>query len=242
MQPNLINKAANFLFVASLCIFPGIALAQVTNYFAMNTPATPLQLAHGFDCGPVRVELAYTTVTDPAHVSGRADGDPFRDRFEVRLSNRGLPVGSVFDYQSPQPLQFFFSVLRKLDDGSLLNLTAPQIDAQHTGRPQPRKLSFPRAGGALTDRISYFALATIVPHEELVPGKYLVRIRAFDILNIGRRACRCEPIELPLTIIDSRSTAAAGPIEPLSVAEEVALAMSAKPSALGRLLVGDDED
>jgi hypothetical protein len=200
------NKAANFLLVASLCIFPGIALAQVTNYFAMTTPAISLQLAHGFDCGPVHVELAYTAVTDPAHVSGRADGDPFRDRFEIRLSNRGLPVGTVVDYQSPQPLQFFFSVLRKLENGSLLDLTAAQLGPLHTGRPELRKLSFPRAGEAVTERISYFALATIVPAEELVPGEYLVRIRGFEILKIGNRTCRCDPIELPLTIIAPRRT------------------------------------
>lgn len=167
----------------------------------MTTPPS-LQLARGFDCGLVRVELAYTPVTDPAHASGRADGDPFRDRFEIRLLDRGLPVGTAFDYQSPQPLQFFFSVLRKLADGSLLDLTAPQIDAHHTGRPQPWQMSFARAGETLTDRISFFALSTIVPDEALVPGEYLVRISSFEVLRVGAGAYTFAPIELPLTMID----------------------------------------
>ncbi|UQA63190.1 hypothetical protein [Polyangium aurulentum] len=167
----------------------------------MTTLPVPLQLARGFDCGSVHVELAYTPVTDRAHVTGRADGGPFRDRFEIRLTNRGLPDGMVFDYQSPTPLQFFFSVVRKLKDGSLLDVTSPQIDAHHTGRPQPRKMSFARADETLTDRISYFAFATIVPDEELVRGEYLVRISGFEILHVGGSACRFEPIELPLTIV-----------------------------------------
>jgi hypothetical protein len=166
----------------------------------MKTLPVVLQLARGFDCGSVHVELAYTPVTDPAHVSGRADGDPFRDRFEIRLTNRGLPEGTVFDYQSPKPLQFFFSVVRKLKDGSLLDVTAPQIDAHHTGRPQPRKMSFARAGETLTDRISYFAFSTIVPSAELVRGEYLVRLSSFEMLRVGGSACRFEPIELPLSI------------------------------------------
>lgn len=168
----------------------------------MTTAPPPLLLAHGFDCGPVRVDLAYTPVTDPAHVSGRADGDPFRDRFEIRLTSRSLPDGATFNYQSPQPLQFFFSVLRRLEDGSLLDVTAPQIDAHHTGRPRPRKMSFARAGETLTDRISYFALATIVPDEELVPGEYLVRIASFELLRTDDGAWQFVPVELPLTIID----------------------------------------
>lgn len=168
----------------------------------MTTAPAPLQLAHGFDCGPVRVDLAYTPVTDPAHVSGRADGDPFRDRFEIRLTSRSLPDGATFDYQSPQPLQFFFSVLRRLADGSLLDVTAPQIDAHHTGQPRSRTHSFARADEPLFDRISYFALATIVPDDELVPGEYVVRIAGFDMLRVGASACRFEPIELPLTILD----------------------------------------
>ncbi len=169
----------------------------------MKSPPDPLQLAHGFDCGPVRVELAYVPVTDLDHVSGRAEGDPFRDRFEVRLTNQSLPPGTDIDYQSPQPLQFFFSVLRKLKDGQLRDVTAPQIDAHHTGQPTPRKMSFARAGETLTDRISYFAFATIVPEDELVPGEYLVRIARFEVLHVGRDACVFEPLELPLTIIDA---------------------------------------
>lgn len=169
---------------------------------AMKTIPAPLQLAHGFECGSVRVELAYTPLTDTAHVSGRTDGDAFRDRFELRLSNRGLAAGAEFEYQSPQPLQFFFSVARKLEDGSLRDVTAPQIDARHTGQPQPRKMSFARAGETLTDRISYFALSTIVPDDELVPGEYLVRLSGFEVLRVGGEACKFEPIELPLTIVD----------------------------------------
>jgi hypothetical protein len=168
----------------------------------MNTPPSQLQLARACDCGLVRVELAYSPVTDPAHASGRADGDPFRDRFELRLLDRGVPAGTAFEFQSPQPLQFFFSVLRKREDGSLLDLTAPQIDAHHTGRPQPRRMSFMRAGETLTDRISFFALSTIVPDGELVPGEYLVRIAGFEVVRVGSSACGFAPIELPLTIID----------------------------------------
>lgn len=168
----------------------------------MHTLPAPLKLAREFDRGPVHVELLYTPLTDPAHVSGRADGDPFRDRFELRLSDRGLPDGAVVEYQSPQPLQFFFSLLRRLADGSLLDLTAPQIDAHHTGHPRPRTLSFARAGEPVIDRISYFALATIVPDEQVVPGEYLVRITSFELLRIGADGHKFEPIELPLTILD----------------------------------------
>lgn len=168
----------------------------------MTTLPVPLKIAHAFDCGPVRVELAYTPVTVPDHVSGRTDEDPFRDRFELRLTNRGLPAGAVFEYQSPQPLQFFFSVLRRRADGSLVDLTAPQIDAHHTGRPQPRTRSFARAGEALIDRISYFALATIVPDAEIVPGDYVVRISGFVILRVGGDAYGFEPVALPLRIVD----------------------------------------
>jgi len=57
----------------------------------MPKPPVPLRLAHAFDCGPIRVELAYTPVTVPDHVSGRTDEDPFRDRFEIR---RGSPASS----------------------------------------------------------------------------------------------------------------------------------------------------
>lgn len=168
----------------------------------MTTLPAPLQFVRGTDCGPVRVELHYTPVTDPAHASGRADGHPFRDRFELRLIDRGLAEGASFDYQSPQPLQFFFSVLRKLADGSLLDLTSPQIDAHHTGYPQPQKKSFARAGETLIDRISYFALATIVPDDEIVPGEYLVRISSFEIVRVADKRCEFEAIELPLTIVD----------------------------------------
>lgn len=168
----------------------------------MTTLPAPLQFARRTDCGLVRVELYYTPVTDPAHASGRADGHPFRDRFEIRLINRGLPEGAAFDYQSPQPLQFFFSVKRKLAGGSLLDVTSPQIDAHHTGHPQPQKKSFARAGETLTDRISYFALATIVPDDEIVPGEYLVRISSFEVLRVSDSPCQFEPIELPLTILD----------------------------------------
>lgn len=166
----------------------------------MTTLPVPLQVARGFDCGAVHVELAYSPITDQVHVSGRTDDDPFRDRFEFRLTDRGLPAGTVFDYQSPQPLQFFFSVLRKRADGSLLDVTEPQIDAHHTGRPKPRKMSFTRAGETLTDRISYFAFSTIVPDKEIVRGEYLVRISGFELLRVGPGACRFEPIELPLII------------------------------------------
>ncbi len=168
----------------------------------MKTLPAPLQIVRDLDCGPVRASLAYTPVTDPAHVSGRADGDAFRDRFEIRLSNRGLPANTAFDYLSPQPLQFFFSLLRRRADGSLQDVTAPQIDAHHTGQPRPRTHSFARADEPLFDRISYFALATIVPDDELVPGEYVVRIAGFDMLRVGASACRFEPIELPLTILD----------------------------------------
>ncbi|WAS94159.1 hypothetical protein [Nannocystis punicea] len=168
----------------------------------MKTLPAPLQFVRGTDCGPVRVELYYTPVTDPAHASGRADGHPFRDRFEIRLIHRGLPEGATFDYQSPQPLQFFFSVKRKLAGGSLLDVTSPQIDAHHTGFPQPQKKSFTRAGETLTDRISYFALATIVPDDEIVPGEYLVGISRFVVLRVGDSSCEFEPIELPLTILN----------------------------------------
>ena len=160
-----------------------------------------LQLVRSFDCGSIHVELAYTPVTDAAHVSGRADGDEsYRDRFEIRLTNRGLPEGTTFDYQPPKPLQFFFSVVRKLKDGSLLDVTAPQIDIPHTGKPRLRKKSFARADETLTDQISYFAFATIVPEKELVPGEYLVRISGFEMLRVGGNVCRFEPIELPLTV------------------------------------------
>lgn len=166
----------------------------------MTHPSAPLQVVRGVDWGSVRVELAYTPVTDQAHVSGRASGDPFRDRFEIRLTNRGLPAGTTLDYQSPQPLQFFFSVLRKRPDGSLHDVTSPQIDAHHTGQPRPQKVSFSSTGEMFTDRISYFALATIVPDDEITLGEYLVRISAFELARLGPSACKFEPIELPLTI------------------------------------------
>lgn len=168
----------------------------------MKTLPAPLQFARGTDCGPVRVELYYTPVTDPAHASGRADGNPFRDRFEIRLIDRGLPEGAAFDYLSPQPLQFFFSVRRKLAGGALLDVTSPQIDAHHTGHPRPQRRSFARAGETLIDRISYFALATIVPDDEIVPGEYLVRLASFEVVRAGDSSCKFGPIELPLIILD----------------------------------------
>lgn len=168
----------------------------------MPKPPVPLRLAHAFDCGPIRVELAYTPVTVPDHVSGRTDEDPFRDRFEIRLVNRGLAAGAAFEYQTPQPLQFFFSVLRVRKDGSLVDLTVPQIDAHHTGRPQLRSRSFTRGGEALIDRISFFALATIVPDAQIVPGDYVVRISGFEILRVGSDVYGFEPVALPLTIVD----------------------------------------
>jgi len=167
----------------------------------MTTLPVPLEVARSVDCGSVFVELAYTPVTDTAHFSGRAQGDPFRDRIELRMTNRGLPEGAAFDYLSPDPLHVFFSVVRKLKNGSLLDVTSPQIDPRHTGKPTPQKMSFARAGETLTDRISYFAFATIVPDEERVRGEYLVRISGFEIVRVGVRACRFEPIELPLTVL-----------------------------------------
>ncbi len=167
----------------------------------MTTLPVPLQLARSFDCGSVHVELAYTPVSDRPHVTGRTDEDPYRDRFEFRLTNRGLPEGMVFDYLSPKPLQFFFSLVRKLEDGSLLDVTRPQVDARHSGEPRFRQMSFAQAGETLTDRISFFAFATIVPDAELVQGEYLVRIAGFEMLRVGGSACRFEPIELPLTIL-----------------------------------------
>lgn len=166
----------------------------------MNTPAAPLQLARSFACGSMQVELWYTPITDRGHATGRADGDPFRDRIEIRMINRGLPGGTAFDFQSPQPLQFFFSILRKLEDGSLVDLTSPQIDAHHTGRPQPRKMTFTQADETLTDRTSYFGFATIVPDDALVPGEYLVRMAGFEMARLGGGVCKFEPIELPLII------------------------------------------
>lgn len=169
----------------------------------MYAGISSLQIARAFDCNTVHVELAYVPVTDLGYVSGRAEGDPFRDRFEIRLINLGLPEGTLFDYQSPQPLPCFFSVLRRLEDGSLLDVTSPQIDVPHIGRPAPQKKSFVRTGETLTDRISYFAISTIVPDGELIPGNYLVRVSGFEMIRTGRGTCGFEPIELPLTIIDS---------------------------------------
>lgn len=168
----------------------------------MTRLPVPLQRARDFDCGAVHVQLSYTPVTEPAHVSGRTDDDPFRDRFELRLSNRGLPDGATFVYQTPQPLQFFFSVLRRLRDGGLRDVTVPQLGARHTGVPQPRTMSFAASGEPLIDRISFFALATIMPDHEILPGEYLVRLSSFELLTVGSSAYRFEPLELPLTIID----------------------------------------
>ena len=80
----------------------------------MTTLPAPLQVVRSIDCGPVHVEVAYVPATDPDHVSGDADGDPYRDRIEIRLTDRGLPEGAVFEFQSPQPLQYFFTILRKV--------------------------------------------------------------------------------------------------------------------------------
>ena len=172
----------------------------------MTRLPAPLQRVRDFTCGAVHIQLLYTPVTEPDHVSGRTDGDPFRDRFEFRLSSRGLPDGATVVYQTPQPLQFFFSVLRRLEDGRLRDLTAPQIGPRHTGQPQPRTLRFAGSGESVVDRISYFALATIVPDQEIVPGEYLVRISGFEVLRVGSSAFRFEPLELPLTIIDPPPT------------------------------------
>lgn len=160
----------------------------------------PQTLARSFDCGAMHVEVWYTPVTDRPNATGRTEGDPYRDRIEIRLTNRGLPPGTTFDYQTPKPLQFFFSVLRKLEDGKLLDLTSPQIDIPHTGRPEPQKMTFTQAGETLIDRTSYFAFSTIVPDDEIVPGEYLVRIAGFEMARVGANVCRFEPLELPLVI------------------------------------------
>src|SRR5690606_14595190 len=100
----------------------------------------------------------------------------------------------------------FFSVKRKLAGGSLVDLTSPQIDAHHTGYPQPQQRSFTRVGEAQADKISYFALATIVPDDEIVPGEYVVGISSFEVLRIGDAAYKFEAVELPLTIVDTGPT------------------------------------
>ncbi len=171
----------------------------------MTSP--PLVSVRSLTCAALHLEFLYTPVTDVAHVSGRTDDDPFRDRFEIRLTDAGLPAGTSFDYLTPQPLQFFFSVLRKHPDGSLVDLTAPQIDAHHTGQPQVRTFQFASTGAPQTDLISYFALATIVPDDAILPGEYIVRIARFEVVRVGQSTATFEPIELPLTIL-------AGPSDP----------------------------
>lgn len=160
---------------------------------------------HTFVCGPVRVTIAHTAVTDTDHIFGDADGDSFRDRLELRLERMTLPVGKPFRYAPPSPLQFFFTVLRKNKDGSLRDVTASQIDPRHTGRPGSRELSFAQPDETLTDPISYFALATIMPRAEIVPGEYVVRIRGYDMITVDGTAYPSEPVEMPLTVRSVRN-------------------------------------
>lgn len=185
---------------AGLLLMLGAAALAGKGIDAMETPAE-LVVARRFECGSMRVEIAHTPVTDRAHIDGTAEGDPFRDRIEITLTDPSAAHGAAVAYQSPQPLQFFFSVLRRLEDGALVDLTDPQIDAHHTGAPEPQTRAFEGLERRIVDRVSYFALPTIAPLGAFVPGDYVLRLKGWEIARTRDGACRMEPIDLPLTLL-----------------------------------------
>jgi len=126
--------------------------------------------------------------------------DPFAFRVAFELVNQSGPAGLSVQYQTPQPLYYFFKFGRVDRDGHVTDLTQSQIGGMHLGEPQKRELRFNAKGDAAYDRVSYQALASIVPPAALIPGRYRLGLAPFAILTLDGKECMSNIPPMPIEL------------------------------------------
>ena len=166
-----------------------------------------LVVAESVKCGPVAVAVLYRPETDMPHVTNAPVPDVYRDRIEVRVTNGAPPGARRVEYQSPTPPLFYYTVFRVEErhtsegpEEVLVDITEPQIDIPHTGTPEPATIDFSAVGDVHVDRLSYKMIPSITPETGLRPGRYLLRLAAFDVATVGGAICRIGPVDMPITV------------------------------------------
>jgi hypothetical protein len=155
------------------------------------------------DCGPVRVEIAHTAVTDLVHFRGRAPDEFYRDRIELRFTP--ISETGVRDIMVTQPVppSYFFSLLRENAQGELIDLTETQIDAPHTGRPEAEVVTLSKLGQTKILRLSYAIISVIAPEDRLVPGRYVLRMSPYKLMAIDEAHCAFKGADMRIEVLET---------------------------------------